>query len=122
MKDKFGSLLAWDMRDLVYSIDEEGQMRFEGDDTQKQAVARQLGSTALLDFPVEWGSVRPFLYKINEPFKAVVWKTMPRNNPVRKSLMRIDMWTMSSISWGVAQPKAVTCSSVTIGSPKASFL
>src|ERR1700712_1626912 len=47
---------------------------------------------------------------------------MPRNSPVRKSLTRIASAMMSSISWGVAQPNAVMCSSETIGSLSWSFL
>jgi hypothetical protein len=42
--------------------------------------------------------------------------------PGRKSLMRSASAMMSSISWVEAQPKAVMCSSVTIGSPSSSFL
>ena len=41
----------------------------------------------------------------------------PRNTPDRKSLTRMAIAMMSSISWGVAQPNAVMCSSDTIGSP-----
>ena len=46
----------------------------------------------------------------------------PRNRPNRKSFTRSVSATMSSRSWGVAQPKAVMCSSVTIGSLSSSFL
>ncbi|MND09889.1 hypothetical protein D3C83_335610 [compost metagenome] len=46
----------------------------------------------------------------------------PRNNPTRKSLMRSDRDMISSRSCGVAQPKAVMCSSLTIGSPRSSDL
>src|ERR1700674_4880501 len=41
----------------------------------------------------------------------------PRNRPERKSLTRMASAMTSSISCGVAQPKAVTCSSETMGSP-----
>jgi hypothetical protein len=46
---------------------------------------------------------------------------MPRNSPVRKSLTRGAICTISSRSWVLAQPKAVMCSSVTSGSPNSSF-
>ena len=46
----------------------------------------------------------------------------PRKTPERKSLTRMASAMMSSISCGVAQPKAVTCSSDTIGSSSSSRL
>jgi hypothetical protein len=46
----------------------------------------------------------------------------PRKSPDRKSFTRMASAMMSSISCGVAQPKAVMCSSDTIGSFSLSFL
>ena len=58
----------------------------------------------------------------NSTLKSTRRMPMPRKSPTRKSLILSASAMISSISCGVAQPKAVMCSSETIGSFSASFL
>src|SRR5215813_5798906 len=69
--------------------------------------------------------IRIISFSNNRPhsiLKSTRRMPIPRKSPVRKSLTRMASAIMSSISCGVAQPKAVMCSSDTMGSLSWSFL
>lgn len=92
---RLDTVMAYNMRDLQYSISPDGQMQFNGGDDVKETVARQLASSALADHQNEWGPVRGFLEKVGKPFDVEARANTPKTN--RESCDPTNAWTLRKL-------------------------